>query len=103
MALSLDINQLVRMIKQAAVDAVDAQKPFAFAIGKVRSTTPLRIELNQKITLPASMLYLTSAVRKYNSNNPYNEDLSLCVGENVMLLRCDGGQKFIVLDRLEAP
>ena len=101
--MSLDANRLIRLIKQAAVDAVNAQKPFSFAVGKVKSTNPLQIELNQKMTLTASMLYLTSAVKKYTENNPYNEDLSLRTGETVMLLRCDGGQKFIVLDRLEAP
>ena len=101
--MSLDTNHLIRMIKQAAVEAVNAQKPFAFAVGKVRSVDPLEIELNQKITLTAQMLYLTSAVREFEENNPYTEDLSLRAGERVMLLRCDGGQKFIVLDRLESP
>ncbi|MBP5781522.1 MAG: DUF2577 domain-containing protein [Clostridia bacterium] len=92
------------MIKQAAVEAVAAQKPFSFAVGQVASISPLEIKLNQKITLPASKLMLTSAVKTYGTNNnPYTKDLSLRVGETVILLRCDGGQRYIVLDRLEAP
>lgn len=154
--MSLDAQKFVMMIKQAAVEAVNANEPMALKIGEVVSTAPLKISLNQKITIPASQLLLTNAVREYtvyetvdhitgnalggvnlthkhaysgttSGTDTYSGDtenagavaidhnhtykgrkkftvhLGLKPGEKVLLLRCDGGQKFIVLDRLEAP
>ena len=143
--MSLDTQRLVMMIKRAAVDAVNAKDPMSLKIGEVVSTSPLKISINQKITIPASQLFLSNAVRDYtvyetvdhtteialsnvNSNaadlsetsenvetvnlkhshayvgrKKFTVHLGLKTGEKVLLLRCDGGQKFIVLDRLEAP
>lgn len=128
--MSLDINNLVRLIKKAAVEAVEASSPFAMKIGEVASVNPLKISINQKIAISASQLLLTNAVRDYSiymtkdnteaaggeeddSTTPdvqggtakerYTVHLGLKTGEKVLLLRCDGGQRFIVLDRLEVP
>lgn len=124
--MSLDAQKFVMMIKQAAVEAVNAKEPMSLKIGKVISTTPLKIDLNQKITVSESQLLLTNAVRDHvvyatmdytdenavcsSNTESADEDrkkftvhLGLKVGERVLMLRCDGGQKFIVLDRLGAP
>ena len=39
----------------------------------------------------------------YKGRKSYRVQLALKAGEKVILLRCDGGQKFLVLDRWEAP
>lgn len=130
--MSLDAQNLVMLIKQAAVEAVNAKDPMSLKIGEVVSTSPLKISINQKITIPASQLLLTNAVRDYTvyetvdhitgtasggsgeaafashshiykGKKKFTVHLGLKTGEKVILLRCDGGQKFIVLDRLEAP
>lgn len=127
--MSLDAQKLVMLIKQAAVEAVNAKDPMSLKIGEVVSVSPLKISINQKITIPSSQLLLTNAVRdytvcmtvnhstenasgddslashthKYVGNKKFMVHLGLKTGEKVILLRCDGGQKFIVLDRLEAP
>lgn len=130
--MSLDAQKLVMLIKQAAVEAVNAKDPMSLKVGDVVSISPLKISINQKINIPASQLLLTNAVRdytvymtvdhstesasggsgdasfashahKYAGEKKYTVHLGLKPGEKVILLRCDGGQKFIVLDRLEAP
>ncbi|WP_405761576.1 DUF2577 domain-containing protein [Anaerovibrio slackiae] len=130
--MSLDINTLVKAVKRAAVDAVMAQKPMAFCLGEVVSASPLKISVDQKMTLTAAQLILTNAVRdyvvymtvdhstdstsggsgdssfashshKYTGKKKYTVHLGLKKGEKVILLRCDGGQKFIVFDRVEVP
>lgn len=130
--MSLDANNLVALIKKAAKDAVEASSPFAMKIGEVVSVSPLKISINQKITIPASQLLITNAVRDhtvymtvnhetdaksggsgeasfashkhgYTGKKKFTVHRALSKGEKVLLLRCDGGQKFIVLDRLEAP
>ena len=138
--MSLDINELVRLVKQAAVDAVRADAPVAVCYGTVTSTAPLKIQVDQKKILGTAQLILTDNVRDFNvemstiegtgkSQGPhYTENESggggyaefashrhkyqgrkkwrvhnaLKMGEKVILLRCDGGQKYVVLDRWEA-
>lgn len=138
--MSLDINELVRLVKQAAVEAVRADAPMAECYGTVLSTAPLKIQVDQKKILGEAQLILTDNVRDFNvvlstiegegkSQGPhYTENESggagdaafashrhqyqgrkkwrvhnaLKAGEKVILLRCDGGQKYVVLDRWEA-
>ena len=44
-----------------------------------------------------------SHAHPYQGTKLFQVHLGLRIGEKVLLLRCDGGQKFIVLDRWEAP
>lgn len=98
-------------IKQASVDAVNASKPFALTLGWVTSASPLKIRIDQKLELTAAQLMLTNAVRDHKiqitpadgEKKQYTLHYGLKAGEKVLLLRADGGQKFIVLDRVEAP
>ena len=46
--LSLDINELVRLVKRAAVEAVQAGAPMSGGYGYVTSTSPLEITVDQK-------------------------------------------------------
>lgn len=110
--MGLDSNTLIKIIKKAAIDAVMARKPMAMCMGEVVSASPLKISIDQKMTLSATQLMLTSAVRDFEVEttaddspdcNKISVHLGMNIGEKVILLRCDGGQKFIVLDRLEAP
>lgn len=112
--MSLDMNNFLASVKRASVEAVAASKPFAFLLGTVTSTSPLAIQVDQKFELSEAQLILTSAVREYvvslttdpdtayESTREYRVNLGLEIGESVLLLRADGGQKFIVLDRTEA-
>ena len=130
--LSLDINELVRAVKQAAVEAVKADGPMAVSFGTVTSASPLKIQVDQKKTLTEAQLILTNNVRDFNvdmtvdhqtesesggsgaaafaahqhaykGRKTFKVHLALKAGEKVILISCDGGQKYIVLDRWEAP
>ena len=46
--MSLDINELVKAVKQAAVEAVRAEAPVAVCYGTVTSASPLKIQVDQK-------------------------------------------------------
>lgn len=133
----LDSLDLLRVIKRAAADAVDAAYPTEIRYGKVISANPLRIRLDMNMTLSDMQLVLTRNVKDYTVNvtmnwtsenavhdHSYTDDGSsmttgsnthnhqvkgtksitihngLVVGEKVLLLREQGGQKYIVLDRL---
>ncbi len=85
-----DANEFVALLKKAAVDAVDAQKPTTVCFGVVSGTSPLQINVEQKMTLGTLQLILTERV----TENGLEE------GDQVILIRMQGGQKYIVLDRI---
>ena len=87
----LDMVSFLNTIKKAALEAVEASKPSDFCFGKVTSSSPLKIQIEQKMTLGAAQLVLTETVAVQKS---------LIVGDEVILLRKKGGQKYLVLDRM---
>ena len=137
--MSFDMDEFVKLVKQASDEMGETNKPFSLLFGTVTSEEPnLKIFVNQKLTLDEQHLILTNNVRDYTvymstAEDHYTETeedittvpedygmfrthkhtykgkkkwtvhLALKTGEKVILLRCDGGQKYIVLDRVEAP
>jgi hypothetical protein len=101
------VPNLIETIKRAALDAVKASNPCAIMFGKVESISPLKINVEQRLTLGESHLILTSLVKDFEVEmtvdgviKQYTVHLALQTGETVMLLRNQGGQQFIVLDRV---
>ncbi len=112
--MSLNLEGFLADVKRAALEAVRASKPFAMTYGTVTSVSPLEIAVDQKLTLRAEQLVLTYAVRDFtveitveSAADTYRQTVTvhsaLKNGERVLLFRADGGQKYVVLDRAEAP
>ena len=59
-------TEMINAIKRAATDAVNAGKPFALTRGQVTKTSPLTIQVDQKLILGPAQLLLTNAVRDYS-------------------------------------
>ena len=83
-------NDLLNFIKKAAIEAVEASQPCDFCFGKIMSVLPIKVLVEQKMTLSAAQLILTESM---TVNNP------LEVGDEVILLKKKGGQKYLVLDK----
>lgn len=99
----LDANDLLELIKKTAVKAVEAGKPCDYCFGRVVSESPLKISVEQKITLSSAQLVLTRNVTDFKTKIDGAEvtiENKLLYGEQVVLLRQKGGQKFLVLDRV---
>lgn len=84
----LDEKTLLEIIKQAAIEAVNASNPVDYCFGKVVSTNPLKISLEQKITLGKNQLDFV-----FNPNSFEN-------GDKVVLLKKQGGQKYLALSKV---
>ncbi len=124
-----DCTELVKMLKQTALDAVDAKKPAAVYYGTVLSAAPLKIDVEQKMTLSQAQLVLTRAVvehyvdievkhetedeeggtgaeayekhkHKYKGRKKIMIYNGLKPGERVIIIRFQEGQKFLVVDRV---
>lgn len=117
------LNNLIEIIKKAALDAVEANKPVNVLFGVVTNISPLQINIDQKMTIDDDSLFLTNAVKDhtvemtvdhvtentsvgngshnhaYKGKKQFTVHNGLVVGEKVILLRMQGGQKFVVWDR----
>lgn len=82
--------ELVKLVKKTAIDAVEATKPVNICFGGVISINPLKINVEQKMTLSNAQLVLTERIIK----EPLN------VGDEIILIRLQGGQKYLILDRI---
>ncbi len=83
-------DDLLRVIKRAAMEAVKASMPTAVVYGKVTKTEPLTVQLDAKRVYDDDFLVLTKAA----------SDASLSVGDKVAMIREDGGQRFLILDKV---
>ena len=101
-------NEFLNLIKKAANEANEASKPMQVAYGKVISTNPLKVSIDQRLTLSNAQLVLTRNVSNYETEAQfegaerkkitiYN---SLKDGDNVILFRIQGGQKYVVVDKI---
>lgn len=116
-----DAVELVKAIKKAAVDANEASKPVQICFGKVVSAAPLKIFVEQKLILGEPQLVLTRNVTDFvievtmewdtEEETAHKHTISgkkkltvhnrLAVGEEVILIRKQGGQEYIVVDRIQ--
>lgn len=78
-------DELLRIIKQAAMDAVQQSEPVEITYGTVLKTNPLTIKVDQKLTLTKEFLIVTKEAKK-----------SLTEGK-VVLVKANGGQKYLIL------
>ena len=120
----------VELVKQAAVEAVDATKPVFLLFGEVISVSPLKIQVDQKSIYTEKMLVLTRNVtdfevdmtvshitenraggsgdpafashnHEYKGKKKFKVHNALTVGDEVVLGRVQGGKRFVVLDRIK--
>ena len=104
----LDANDILNIIKKAAIDAVNASQPSDFCFGKVISIKPLKISVEQKMTLGTAQLILTRNVTDFKTkitiDGSDKKEITihnaLQVNDKVVLLKQKGGQKYLVLDRV---
>lgn len=94
------------LVKQAAVEAVYAEKPAGIFFGQVERQEPLTIRINQEMALTGSLLLLPESLTDYAREVSYGGEKvtvtvhgALKAGEHVVLLRSPGGRQYIVLGR----
>lgn len=83
-------NDLINIIKRAAMEAVEESGPMRVIIGKVIKSIPLTVSINQKLAVDEDFLVIPERIK----NEGFKEN------EGLIMLRQQGGQQFIVLDKL---
>lgn len=124
-----DATDLYNAIKQGAQGAQDASKPCAVVFGTVTIAEPLTVNVEEKLTLSTAQLVLARGVTDYTTDmtvdhttestsggsgeSAYSDHAhayvgrkeflvhhTLLVGDRVVLLRMQGGQRYVILDRV---
>ena len=98
---------LLETIKTASIDAINASKPVEIVFGIVLSVNPLKINLEQKLTLSESFLIVPEDFTDRKINIVIDDEEkeieiknALKVDDKLILARLQGGQKYLVLSRL---
>lgn len=124
-----DYSALLSIIKQASNEAIEASQPVKICFGTVTGVSPLTIKIDQKLELSTAQLVLTRNVtdywtdetvdhltenrggggghasyeshnHNYKGRKPFLIHHTLLVGDKVLLLREQGGQRYVVIDRV---
>ncbi|WP_342473232.1 DUF2577 domain-containing protein [Metasolibacillus sp. FSL H7-0170] len=122
------MSDIVRALRQLVLDAVNAQKLATIVYGTVISTSPLKVQVDQKLTLEQENLKLTRDVmdheiemtvdhltenrsggsgdaefashnHEYKGRKKFLIHNGLVVGDKVTMIRAQGGQQYIILDK----
>ena len=80
---------MIQIIKKAAIEAVENSKPVKIYYGTVLDDST-SVKIDQKFTITKDFIVI--------SNRMKEEGLSS--GDKVILLQEQGGQKFIILDKV---
>lgn len=98
-----DASGVIEKIKRASLEAQEASKPVNIGLGKVTAKFPLQISTEQKMQLKEGQLILTRNVTDFMASidgKMVTVKNGLNVGDEVILVRQQKGQKFIVIDRI---
>ena len=81
-------DDILKAIKQIAIDAVDAQKPLTVSYGTVITADPLEVQLSQRLIIDKDFLVIPA------------EHMDMSAGDKLILLRAFEGRYYIVLGRI---
>ena len=82
------LTNLVQTIKKAAIEAMEATEPTGLFLGVVEQADPLRVRLNQRLTLGEERVIFLE-----DQDPPAESD-------KLALLRFTGGQRYLVVGYL---
>lgn len=97
------------LITQIVKDVIKRSKPTGFFLATVESISPLKIRRDQKFVLDSSVLLITDSVKDTEKEITINGQKqaatihnSLKVGDKVLVLQNNGGQEFVILERVSS-
>jgi hypothetical protein len=107
---------MIEIIKQASVGAVGANNPVAITFGEVLNADELKIKIDQKQILPKEFFVIPESLTRYeidlthihaapggSTSNALSKIVireGLKTGDKVILLRVQGGQSYVILDKV---
>ena len=87
------LHEINDLIKTIALNATNTQNPVEIASGTITSLTPLKIQFDEKRILDEDFLVLTQTAK-------HRIDLEERPGGRVIAIKNQGGQEYIILDKV---
>ncbi|MFD0959798.1 DUF2577 domain-containing protein [Paenibacillus chungangensis] len=84
------MSTILNLIKQAGLGAVEAGNPVQLLFGEVVSAAPFRVQVDQRFTLPPEFLIMPESLSLRG----------LQQGDKLILLRMQGGQRYLLVDKV---
>ena len=100
----LDVAALVKLVKRAAVEAVEAMRPVQVCYGQVVSAVPLQIQVEQKMLLEQEDLVVLECVADFKAEVDGKMAVirnGLAAWDRVALIQEQGGQRYVVAGRVK--
>jgi hypothetical protein len=125
----MSIERLLGVMKQAGTGAVEAGNPVAVLYGEVEKESPLAVRVDQRFTLTSEFLVVPESLLEHKLDLQHSHTYTdaggsgtsirvtetafaespaiirrgLEMGDKLLLLRMQGGQRYVVLDRVVEP
>lgn len=103
-----NFNDIAKTFKQISLSANENAKPAGIFYGTVQRANPVQVNVEQKLVLDKDFLIITErfknttvTINVEGKNYSYTINNELKTGDKVILLREQGGQKFLILDRVK--
>jgi hypothetical protein len=108
---------MIDQIKRAAIAAIESSNPVAVMYGTVTNISPLEVNVDQRFTIDADFLLVPESLTRYEIDLKHNHQYTggttedalldkivirkgLAEGDKVVLIRVQGGQQFLILDKV---
>lgn len=108
---------LLNLIKIAGKQAVGAENPVNLLFGEVLAVNPLSVIVDQRLRLDAGFLIVPESLTRYELDLKHSHNTGsgstgealeekavvragLQEGDKIILLRMQGGQKYLLLDKV---
>lgn len=95
--------KIAEYMKKIALETQGASKPTVVQFGTIISSNPLEVNVDQRFTLSEDFLIVPEQLTEYKitiDGTEYAIRKGLVAGDKVMLLRVQGGQLYVILDRV---
>ena len=94
-------HEIINLLRTIAVNGVNAGYPAEIAYGEVVSMNPIRIKFDEKLILDEDFLAFTETSRRRPeaAADGTIRFADLKAGDQVIAVRVQGGQEYVVLDR----
>jgi hypothetical protein len=90
-------------IKRAAKEAVDAAGPVQVQLGVVTNDNPLEVLVDNRLPLSEDFLIIPETLSGFTlaiGSTEYKIRKPLETGDKLLLIRMQGGQRYVIMDRV---
>jgi hypothetical protein len=94
---------MLEAIKRAATEAVAAAGPVIVQLGSVTQINPLKVLVDNRLELTEDLFIMPEYLTEQKitiGTEEYEIRRALTAGDKLLLIRMQGGQRYVIMDRV---